>query len=902
MVYCEWDQRPNNEQNNVYTTPLVVELAALGTIATRELVFTTWEAAGSGRRVGTMRVIATHDPTPAQNGANPQCQQLDQVSLESIAGYSNFQLRPAYGAQLAAGDLNQDNKPEIVGLFARGNGSLLNDRTFLSAIEFNTTNGVMSHNRLWVGRVCDGDPNTPDRPVSAGINETNAGPSLYDLGNDLRPEIIWERHIFDADGCLLSGTTGCQVVTTDGLEHWQCTALVPTSSANQLGVFNVVEDIDNDGRLELVSANRVDELSISPGAMSWIVDPSWNPSVGGPQAPLEAGLVAIANLTERYIYNNNDTGASTPEIVTVTTGTSSLGKLRILSNQGKILWERPLVDCATPNSNGNRGGPPTIADFDGDGYPEIGVAGACYYAVYDPDCGGETDPSWAGSFRGAGLSGTCNATNGATFGPGVLWAAPVTDQSSNATGSTVFDFDADGRAEVVYRDECQLWVFAGLDGTIKPSPSNSFDYIASNNTGYEYPTVADIVSEPPPNAGANYNDPTAAEIVIPRGRAGAGACDALYNPFNRTGGVVVVQQRDHAWAPTLPQWHQHAYAVTSYLRGRILSKADGSWLKNWLLNRLNNFRANPVLAYNTPGTTDLTARLEDRFNDFICPTFDSTDDLISGFVCNRGSASVDLSANGGVPVVFQVQGSNTSAPNAWRTFNCQGGFVSNEATDLSITLTGTLNPGSCRTLTCMSGVPTFDLKLRLVVDPPLGSSGMGVVEECFESNNASISQCVNGPPTQIKDGICGSAAGASTASAPTFNLCANGNPTSVSGSGPYSWSCLGFDGGSNAACASNRSCSSTSTSWAQSGLLCAASLPSANHGASATATDATSPNTGSRTYSCNQGSLSATNAGTCVERIRPIGCLSIGYELCGNGVDDDCNGIIDEQPCLSKSF
>ena len=47
------------------------------------------------------------------------------------------------------------------------------------------------------------------------------------------------------------------------------------------------------------------------------------------------------------------------------------------------------------NDNGDRGGPPVVGDFDADGFPEIGVAGATRVRIFDLDCpdgcNGETE-------------------------------------------------------------------------------------------------------------------------------------------------------------------------------------------------------------------------------------------------------------------------------------------------------------------------------------------------------------------------------------------------------------------------------------------------------------------------------------------------------------------------------
>ncbi|MFD1712588.1 hypothetical protein FVQ98_11455 [Ottowia sp. GY511] len=50
------------------------------------------------------------------------------------------------------------------------------------------------------------------------------------------------------------------------------------------------------------------------------------------------------------------------------------------------------------------------------------------------------------------------------------------------------------------------------------------------------------------------------------------------------------------------------------------------------------------------------------------------------------------------------------------------------------------------------------------------------------------------------DGTCGAATGVAASSPPTANLCQVGTASAVSGSGPWTWSCAGSQGGSAAAC------------------------------------------------------------------------------------------------------
>ncbi|MDP4028457.1 MAG: hypothetical protein Q8P42_05755, partial [Gallionella sp.] len=49
-------------------------------------------------------------------------------------------------------------------------------------------------------------------------------------------------------------------------------------------------------------------------------------------------------------------------------------------------------------------------------------------------------------------------------------------------------------------------------------------------------------------------------------------------------------------------------------------------------------------------------------------------------------------------------------------------------------------------------------------------------------------------------GVCGAANGVAASSAPSANRCATGSSSAVVGSGPWTWSCYGSDGGSNASC------------------------------------------------------------------------------------------------------
>ena len=68
-----------------------------------------------------------------------------------------------------------------------------------------------------------------------------------------------------------------------------------------------------------------------------------------------------------------------------------------------------------------------------------------------------------------------------------FWSHPIEESSSGMTGSSVFDFEGDGAAEVVYADEETLWIFDGATGTIEMAWTEH-----GSGTRFEYPTIVDI--------------------------------------------------------------------------------------------------------------------------------------------------------------------------------------------------------------------------------------------------------------------------------------------------------------------------------------------------------------------------------------------------------------------------
>ena len=314
--------------------------------------------------------------------------------------------------------------------------------------------------------------------------------SLADLEGDGTVEVVAGRAVLDGlDGSLRF--LGDLETTTRGAN-------------GILGPISCVADLDGDGRQEVVSGRTAQR---SDGTLMWN------------NTALPDGLCAIANVFP---------ATSDPEVVL-----ASSGYVYVLEGRtGAELWARVLEGGGAQSL----GGAPTVADFDGDGRPEIGIAHASAYAVYDVECVARNRPAG------------CAA-------PGLLWSQPTSDASSAATGSSVFDFNGDGRAEVAYNDEQYFRVYDGRTGRALFQSRNS------SRTRTENPVIADV---------DNDGD---AEIVF-----SANAEANFLQEYWTEPGVFVWGDARGRWVGARRIWNQHAYHITNVdEQGRIASPETPSW-------------------------------------------------------------------------------------------------------------------------------------------------------------------------------------------------------------------------------------------------------------------------------------------------------------------------------------
>jgi hypothetical protein len=281
-----------------------------------------------------------------------------------------------------------------------------------------------------------------------------------------------------------------------------------------------------------------------------------------------------------------------------------------------------------------------------------------------------------------------------------MWKTKTFDCSA-ATGSSVFDFEGKGQANVVYSDQCYFRIYDGKTGTTLVQEKNS------SCTAYETPVVADIDGSGRakilvPNSGGqtcNYRCPD-----WPGG--GGSTQDANYF------GLKALASPSDKWVNTRSVWNQHSYHVTNVnLDGTLPFPEPNSWDAG----QSNSYRQN-VQGQGIFSSPDLS----------ICEV---TPDLTN---CNAGGASVSatvynggaLLARPGVPVNFYAE------------------LASGTVLIGTTTTKGSLKPGDSEKVSVPWRAPPAStaVPVRAVVDP---NQQIG---DCHPENNGASSAPAKCPP------------------------------------------------------------------------------------------------------------------------------------------------------------
>ena len=109
------------------------------------------------------------------------------------------------------------------------------------------------------------------------------------------------------------------------------------------------------------------------------------------------------------------------------------------------------------------------------------------------------------------------------------------------------------------------------------------------------------------------------------------------------------------------------------------------------------------------------------------------------------------------------------------------------------------------------------------------------------TTNCTVSAIFTVIPVLV-NGVCGSSNFGTFSTAPSANLCSSGTATSVNGSGPWYWSCNGFNGGASNSCSANIQTWTVTPSAGAGGSISPSSARTVNYGYTTTFT--VTPNNG----------------------------------------------------------
>ena len=444
--------------------------------------------------------------------------------------------------------------------------------------------------------------------------------------------------------------------------------------------ISITADLNADGAPELLTGDCAWKINVAAGTRSQV----WCNN------DFSNGFPGVADFTL----------SGTPEVVVVQSG-----RVYVLNGlTGATLHDFPLP-------GGGHGGPPNIADFDGDGRPEVGTAGQGCYTVYDLDCVGPANQNLPGCERPTFPACTpgvdcvvepCGSVTNGT-GNGILWSVVTKDTSSSTTGSSVFDFQGDGVNEVIYNDECRLLVLDGRTGAPFLSLPNT------SRTNSEYPIVVDVNGDRRSELliAANndeFNRDCAALVADRPDLFPMCHGPGPYPPFctGGTAGVFAFTDPNDSWVRTRAIWNQHAYDITNINDDATVPEYH---LPHWGI--FNTYRANRQgevpLNSPDPAIVSFNASLRE------CPPVVT----LTAVVANQGTR--------GIPAGMPVQ------------------FFRETATDTellaTVTTTGPLFPGQVEQVSYQLTLPANELSVAFTYIVTVNGDG-SFSPDCNPDDNA----------------------------------------------------------------------------------------------------------------------------------------------------------------------
>ena len=349
----------------------------------------------------------------------------------------------------------------------------------------------------------------------------------------ISPQGIIE-HAYSTDGTLGNIVVGELNTSNPGAEfimgntvyglQGPLVKLFPGSDTPLFGSDSILFDANKDNQLDILSSGTVYILGqTSESNILNIVDIKRLDEIS--QSSPAFAAVADFNLDSRL------------DVVQFGADVDSSESVTLSLFDGQSVSDGSTPDLIFPVPNTHRSSALAIADLDGNGNLEIVVSGRESVMAFEI------------------------TVNEGVYSYSEKWRAPISDRSSK-TGISLFDFNGDGKVEVLHNDQESFKIFSH-DGSLVFSKENS------NATLWEYPFVADL------NGDGN------GQVILNASNSWLG--DLAINT-----GLSVLENANTSckFAPATKVWNQHSFSGANINQdGTIPTQLDNSSQKT------NTFRS-----------------------------------------------------------------------------------------------------------------------------------------------------------------------------------------------------------------------------------------------------------------------------------------------------------------------
>ncbi len=454
--------------------------------------------------------------------AIPECRDLTSSNFQPKLDFtwsssSNFPTFDQVMSSPSVGDINGDGFPEIA------------FTTYAGGNYFSTHKGVL--------RVIDGKSRAEIISIGSDSISPSASvaPLLIDIDRDGKGEIIFPHYKNNEIVALnYNGTLRWKVATSYA---YNCYGGLSAADFNKDGKAEIIkngevlfEQKNLDGSY---TVNVVKYKNNGSGCSHFAMN--LNSGEGSMSIIDSTGVYFISNgsFTFKFLVNNltcellgcsaaaADVDPNYPGKEIIYTG---FGTFRIYSSEGRILVDKNLTDqnpedqCIYQGNPIVGGGTATIGEFDGNkSTTEFAIATGRSLTIYDK--------------AGNKIAG-----------------ASTKDCSSLSTGVTSFDFNGDGKPEILYADEEKFRVYQYNTSARKLDVI--WEVINTSGTLHEYPVVVDLNQDFSPEIIVVSNS-----LFVPAGTGNNGLR------------IFTAPSADQKWMPTRNIWNQHNYFISNVDNG-----------------------------------------------------------------------------------------------------------------------------------------------------------------------------------------------------------------------------------------------------------------------------------------------------------------------------------------------